>query len=100
MTIAVTFDSKVRIAFTVTNDARGDAFTDAMYFPAGQVPTNSVLRQMAQDRYLAWLAIATAPPHVPTLAEKVAAYLARKEQRQILQVQIDGEDPAVVAAAG
>ena len=100
MTISVTFDTSVRIVFTVTNDVTGDVFTDGFVFPAGQVPANPVLRTMAQARYQAWRAIVTAPPPVLTLADKIAIYQARRAERMLVQSQLDGEDPAVVAAAG
>lgn len=99
MALTVTTSATVRILFEVKDDGV-TVYTDALYFPLGEVPPAPELRALAINRYQAWRAIVTAPPHVLTLAEKVERYLQRLRERQRLQSEIDGEDPAVVAAAG
>lgn len=96
---SVTTTSTVRVAFRVTTDD-GTVFDDALFYPVGGVPANAQIRADAVARFTAWLAIVSAPPPVLTLADKIAAYRARVAERIAVQAQIDGEDPAVIAAAG
>jgi len=96
--VTVTTEATVRIAFTVLDDGE-DRFQDALYFPIGQVPAPAVIRTMALERYQAWRAIVRPPPHIPTLAEKVALYRMRRDERLRLEAELANEDPTVVAAA-
>ena len=98
MALTVNTTATIQIAFTLSDDGV-PVYSDAFYFPVGQVPSNAELRALAIDRYQAWRAIVTAPPRELTLAEKIERFRDRLRERLRLQAEIEAEDPAVVAAA-
>ena len=71
----VTTTLTVQVSFTVTDPDRADglSFTDALYYPVGQVPAAAVIRTAAVARYVAWRAITDTRPPPLTRAQRLQA---------------------------
>lgn len=73
MAAQVSVTSQVQVVFTVTDPDRPDgvSFTDALYYPVGQVPSNAAVRTAALARYQAWRATLDSHPPRPPRAERI-----------------------------
>jgi hypothetical protein len=66
--LQVTSTTRVQITFTASDPDRPDGLTysDALYYPMGQVPANALVRAAAVARYQAWRAAQDLPrPRLP-----------------------------------
>ncbi len=81
MVAQITTNTRVQVSFTVTDPERNDgiSFTDALYYPVGQVPAAAVVRADGLARYQAWrVALESRPPRPPK-SERIKALADQRD---------------------
>lgn len=99
MAAQVSVTSQVQVVFTVTDPDRPDgvSFTDALYYPVGQVPSNAAVRTAALARYQAWRATLDSRPPRPPRAERIRLAV---EARDAVAAQVAVAEMALATELG
>lgn len=95
MAIQVTTNTRIQIMITVTDDD-GILFTDALYYPLGQIPTNPILRTEAINRYRAWRTVRDIPRPSMTRGQRQVAIQERRESMAREATAIAAEEIAIL----